>query len=89
MSYAKKYKLHIFIFHIPLTLGFVYLFISHKLYCRLRGNFEDVDPVASPQRPYTTLSDHLRKATSDAHTVALGGVNLGECDEMLISRLLL
>lgn len=67
----------------------MYLFISHKLYCRLGGNFEDVDTVASPQRPCTAFSDHLSKATSDTHTVALGGVNLGEWDEMLISRPLL
>lgn len=54
-----------------------YLFIRHELNSRLRGDFDDVDSVASPQWPHTALTDHLSKAATDVHAVALGGVNLG------------
>lgn len=54
-----------------------YLFIRHELNCRLRGDFDDIDSVAPPQWPHTALADHLSKAPTDTHAVALGGVNLG------------
>lgn len=54
-----------------------YLFIGHEFNSRLGGNFDDIDAVASPQWPHTAFSDHLDKASSDTHAVALGSVNLG------------
>lgn len=54
-----------------------YLFIGHELDGGLGCDFDDIDAVASPQRPRSTLSDHLGESSSDAaHGVAPGAMNL-------------
>lgn len=54
----------------------VHLLVGHELNSRLRSNFDDIDAIPSPQWPHTTLTYHLCKAATDAHAVALGGMNL-------------
>lgn len=54
-----------------------YLFVGHELNGRLWGNLDDINAVASPQWLYAAFSDHLGKAPSNTHAVALGWVNLG------------
>lgn len=53
-----------------------YLLVRHELEGRLRGDFDDVDAVASPQRPHAALFDHLRQPAHDAHVVGSGSINL-------------
>lgn len=54
-----------------------YLFIGHELDGGLGCDFDDIDAVASPQRPQSTLSDHLGESSSDAaHGVAPGAMDL-------------
>lgn len=53
-----------------------YLLIRHELEGRLGGDFDDVDAVASPQRPHTALFDHLHHPGHDAHVVGSGSINL-------------
>lgn len=54
----------------------LYLLIGHELEGRLWGDFDDVDAVASPQRPCTALLDHLHQPAHDAHVVSSGPINL-------------
>lgn len=56
--------------------GVSYLLICHELEGRLRGNFDDVHTVAAPQRPHSTLFDHLHHPSHDAHVVGSGSINL-------------
>lgn len=53
-----------------------YLLIRHELEGSLRGNFDDVHTIASPQWPHTTFFDHLHQTTHDAHVVSSGSINL-------------
>lgn len=53
-----------------------YLLVRHELQRRLGGNFDDVHPVAAPQRSGAALFDHLHEAAHDAHVVCSGAVNL-------------
>lgn len=58
-----------------------HLLISHELDGWLGCNLQHVDAIASPQRPWATLPDHLREAADDAHVVTARSVNLGDRDK--------
>lgn len=53
-----------------------HLLICHEFDGRLRGNFEDVDAIAPPERLGPPFSNHLCESTYDAHIVAAGGMDL-------------
>lgn len=54
----------------------LYLLVGHELDRRLRRNFHDVNAVPSPQRPDSSLVDHLCESTHYAHVAAPGTVHL-------------
>jgi len=52
------------------------LLVGHELERRLRSNLENVDAIASPQRPSTTLYQHVLKTTDQAQPVPTRAMHL-------------
>lgn len=59
-----------------------YLLISHEFDSRFWSDLQDVDAVAAPKGPGPTFSDHMGKASDDAHVVAARSVDLKETDHL-------